>query len=61
MDLSFKKENDFRTFTAGHSGNVLGFISVDSTIRGHVCGGSRKLPENNEAEIRSSARTMAKV
>jgi glutamate dehydrogenase (NAD(P)+) len=58
MDLSFKKENDCRIFTAIHNGNVLGYVAIDSTIRGRSCGGLRMLPEIDEAEIRALARSM---
>jgi glutamate dehydrogenase/leucine dehydrogenase len=61
MDLSFKKQNDCRIFTAVHNGNVLGYVAIDSTIRGRSCGGLRMLPDIDEAETRSSARTMTKV
>jgi hypothetical protein len=61
MDLRFKKENGFRIFTAVHNGNVLGYVAIDSTVGGCSCGGLRMLLENDEAETRSSARTMTKV
>lgn len=58
MGLILKKENDCRIFTAVHNGNVLGYVAIDSTIRGRSCGGLRMLPDIDEAEIRSLARTM---
>ena len=58
MDLTFKKEKDCRIFTAVHKGNVLGYVVIDSTIRGRSCGGLRMLPDIDEDEIRALARTM---
>ena len=58
MELSFKDENKVRIFTATHHGNVLGYVAIDSTVGGRSCGGLRMLPDVDEAEIRSLARTM---
>jgi glutamate dehydrogenase (NAD(P)+) len=58
MDLILKKENDYRIFTAVNNGNVLGYVAIDSTIRGCSCGGLRMLPDIDEAEIRALARSM---
>jgi glutamate dehydrogenase (NAD(P)+) len=58
MELSFKEENNGRIFTATRHGNVLGYVAIDSTIRGRSCGGLRMLPDVNEAEIRALARSM---
>jgi hypothetical protein len=61
MDLNFKQENGCRIFTAVHNGNTLGYVAIDSIVGGHFCGGLRMLSENDEAETRSSARTMTKA
>ena len=61
MDLNFKQENGCRILTAVHNGNTLGYVAIDATVGGHFCGGLRMLSENDEAETRSSARTMTKV
>ena len=61
MDLSFKKENACRIFTAVHTGNTFGYVAIDFTILGRSCGGFRMLSDNDEAETPSSARTMTKV
>ncbi|MGO8990043.1 MAG: Glu/Leu/Phe/Val family dehydrogenase [bacterium] len=58
MELSFKDENNGRIFTATHHGDVLGYVAIDSTIRGRSCGGLRMLPDIDEAEIRMLARSM---
>ena len=58
MELGFKDENKVRIFTATHHGNVLGYVAIDSTVGGRSCGGLRMLPDVDEAEIRSLARTM---
>jgi glutamate dehydrogenase (NAD(P)+) len=58
MDLNFKQENDCRIFTVVHNGNVLGYVAIDSTIRGRSCGGLRMLPDIDEAEIQALAHSM---
>ena len=58
MDLNFKQENGCRIFTAVHNGNTLGYVAIDSTIRGRSCGGLRMLPDIDEAEIQALARSM---
>jgi len=58
MKLSFKEESTGRVFTATQHGNVLGYVAIDSNIRGRSCGGLRMLPDINEAEIRTLARSM---
>jgi glutamate dehydrogenase (NAD(P)+) len=58
MELSIKEENKGRIFTAIHHGNVLGYVAIDSTIRGRSCGGLRMLPDIDEAEIQALARSM---
>ena len=58
MDLNLKEENGSRIFTAVHNGNILGYVAIDSTIRGRSCGGLRMLPDIDEAEIRTLARSM---
>jgi len=58
MDLSIKEENGCRIFTAAHNGNVLGYVAIDSTVGGRSCGGLRMLPDIEEAEIRTLARSM---
>jgi len=58
MELSMIEENKGRIFTATHHGNILGYVAIDSTIRGHSCGGLRMLPDIDEAEIRALARSM---
>jgi glutamate dehydrogenase (NAD(P)+) len=58
MELSIKEENKGRIFTATHHGNILGYVAIDSTIRGRSCGGLRLLPDVNEVEIRTLARSM---
>jgi glutamate dehydrogenase (NAD(P)+) len=58
MDLSFKKENDCRIFTAAHDGNVLGYVAIDSTVGGRSCGGLRLLPDIDKKEIRALAWSM---
>lgn len=58
MDLTLKRENGCRIFTAVHNGNTLGYVAIDSTIRGRSCGGLRMLPDIDEAEIQALARSM---
>jgi glutamate dehydrogenase (NAD(P)+) len=58
MDLSFKKENDCRIFTAAHHDHVLGYVAIDSTVGGRSCGGLRMLPDIDEKEIQALARSM---
>jgi len=58
MELSFKNENNGRIFTATHHGDVLGYVGIDSTIRGRSCGGLRMLPDIDKAEIQALARSM---
>jgi glutamate dehydrogenase/leucine dehydrogenase len=58
MDLNFKQENGCRIFEAVHNGNTLGYVAIDSTIRGRSCGGLRMLPDINRAEIQALARSM---
>ena len=58
MDLIFKSEGNTRIFTAINEDHVLGYVAIDSTIRGRSCGGLRMLPDIDEAEIRALARSM---
>ena len=58
MDLNFKQENGCRIFTAVHNGNTLGYVAIDSTIRGRSCGGLRMVPDIDKAEIQALARSM---
>lgn len=58
MDLTLKQENGCRLFTAIHNGNTLGYVAIDSTVRGRSCGGLRMLPDIDEAEIQALARSM---
>ncbi len=58
MDLNIKEDNGCRILTAVHNGNILGYVAIDSTIRGRSCGGLRMVPDVNEAEIRALARSM---
>lgn len=58
MDLILRNEGNTQIFTAVHNGDVLGYVVIDSTIRGRSCGGLRMLPDIDEAEIRALARTM---
>jgi glutamate dehydrogenase (NAD(P)+) len=58
MGLSFKNEKNGRIFTATHHGNVLGYVAIDSTIRGRSSGGLRLLPDINETEIQTLAHSM---
>ena len=41
-----------------HGGEVLGYLTIDSTIGGRSCGGLRLLPDVDEAEIADLARAM---
>lgn len=47
-----------RLITVERGGEVLGFVAIDSTIRGQARGGVRLVPEVSEAEIRDAARAM---
>jgi len=58
MDLTLRNKGNTQIFTGVHNGNTLGYVAIDSTICGRSCGGLRMLPDIDEAEIRSSARTM---
>jgi glutamate dehydrogenase (NAD(P)+) len=58
MDLVSKENNGSRIFAAVHNGNALGYVAIDSTIRGRSCGGLRLLPDIDEAEIQALARSM---
>ena len=61
LDLILRNEGNTQVFTAVHNNNNLGYVAIDSTINSRSCGGLRMLLENDEAETRSSARTMTKV
>jgi glutamate dehydrogenase (NAD(P)+) len=58
MDLTLKEENGCRIYTAAYNGNALGYVAVDSTVRGRSCGGLRMLPDIDAAEIEALARSM---
>ena len=59
MDLSIKEENGCRIFTAVDNNScALGYVAIDSTVGGRSCGGLRMLPDIEEAEIRTLARSM---
>ena len=58
MGLIHNKESESHNFTAIHNGKVLGYIAIDSTIRGRSSGGLRMHPDIGESEIQSLARTM---
>jgi len=58
MELISKENNGCRIFTAVHNSNALGYVAIDSTIRGRSCGGLRMLPDIDEAEIQALAHSM---
>ncbi len=58
MELRFRDEKNSRIFTATHHGNVLGYVAIDSTIRGRSSGGLRLLPDIDETEIQTLAHSM---
>lgn len=58
MDLILKSEGNTRIFTAINEDRVLGYVAIDSTIRGRSCGGLRMLQDIDEVEIRALARSM---
>ncbi len=58
MGLILKENNGSRIFTVVDNGQVLGYVVIDSTVRGRSCGGLRMLPNVEEAEIQALARSM---
>ena len=58
MELLTKKEDGATVWTATDGRSVLGYVVVDSTIRGRSCGGLRMLPDVDEPELRYLARSM---
>ncbi len=58
MGLILEEHNGGRIFTGVDNGHVLGYVAIDSTIRGRSCGGLRMLPDIEEAEIQALARSM---
>lgn len=45
-------------YTVAHGSDVIGYVVIDSTLRGSSRGGLRMHPDVSEAEIRRLARTM---
>ncbi len=58
MGLILKEDNGSQIFTVVDNGQILGYVAIDSTIRGRSCGGLRMLPDIEEAEIQALARSM---
>jgi len=45
-------------YSVVRDGEILGYVAIDSTVRGRSCGGLRMLPDLDETELKALAHTM---
>lgn len=58
VELISKTDETQLVCTAVQGSKIIGYVVIDSTIRGRSCGGLRMLPDINEEEMRLLAHTM---
>ncbi|MGH7801720.1 MAG: Glu/Leu/Phe/Val family dehydrogenase [Thermodesulfobacteriota bacterium] len=58
VELNSKTDGTQLVCTVVQSSKVIGYVVIDSTIRGHSIGGLRMLPDIDEQEMRLLAHTM---
>ena len=58
MDMLYKTDGKQVVCTVVQGSKVIGYVVIDSTVRGHSIGGLRMLPDIDEQEMRLLAHTM---
>ena len=57
-ELLYKTEETQLICTVVQRSKVIGYVVIDTTVRGRSCGGLRMLPDIDEEEMRLLAHTM---
>ena len=58
MSLALAEKDGTVIYTAANASGVLGYVAINSTVRGKSCGGLRMLPDVSADEIAGLARAM---